>query len=112
LIDSENGVSRTVLVLILIILFLLTVFVDGLVAEFLYVGFVSVRIIIVANNSGIGRDDLTILDNDLEEAAVSRFSDMLCDPNGLAARRDLQCHQEPIHEPRFQPLDRHEQQWT
>jgi type IV secretory pathway VirB3-like protein len=66
LINSENGVSRTVLVLILIILFLLTVFVNGLVAEFLYVGFVSVRVIIVANNSGIGRDDLTILNNDLE----------------------------------------------
>ena len=68
LIDSKKSIAGTVLssVCIIIIIFLLFAhFVAALVDEFLLVGFVSVRVVISANNSSIGGNDMSIFDNDL-----------------------------------------------
>jgi hypothetical protein len=65
LIDGQEGVSGTVLLVSVLIIVLLIWGVAALSLEFLEVGLVSVGVVVRANDAGICRDDLTIFDNNL-----------------------------------------------
>lgn len=93
LIDSKNGVSGSVPLSFLVIFIILLVGrLSKLGVQFSAVSFVAVGVVVGADNPGIGGDNLTVFDDDLNDTRLISSS-------GRARSIDLQCHPEPIHEP-------------
>ena len=97
LINGQESVSGAVLLVSVLILLLLVGRVATLSLELLEVGLVSVGVVVRADDAGIGGDDLTIFDDNLHDAVISRGRAQ------LNARRvgffNLQYHREPIRGP-------------
>jgi hypothetical protein len=51
----------------------------------------AIGVVVSGDNSGIGRNNLTVLDNDLEES----INFLLI----VISQNNLQCHQEPVRGP-------------
>ena len=74
LINGQKSVSRSVLLVSIIVFVFLIGRVTALSFELLEVGFVSVGVIVGADDAGISRNNLTIFDDDLQAIRFRRLN--------------------------------------
>jgi hypothetical protein len=92
LIDGEKSVAGTVLLSDVVVFFaLVLLFLTSLAFDFFLELCPAIGVVVSGDNSGIGRNNLTVLDNDLEES----INFLLI----VISQNNLQCHQEPVRGP-------------